>query len=252
MSEELEQAENNIELTENVTAGENSYGVSGLEKWERAGRVREIKALNPVNAEVGTPLDKKSAESVVREFGPMENEHDGRVALLPMATVGKILKHQEFDVSTILRDIPTLFKTSIRAWSESEVLKEGHKEHPNIAAFHHYVNKFTDGADTYFIRFAIRESKTKNGKPGENNIHSTAISDMNTYKNDDDSQRIRIVGPGEDNSSSFIDTRLQEFFDSVNSGSSQSAPTINPVLGSPPLSEGNYNTGDAIYNKNPA
>ncbi|GHS93227.1 hypothetical protein AGMMS50276_03090 [Synergistales bacterium] len=38
---------------------------------------------------------------------------------------------------------------------------------------------------------------------------------MNVYKNDGDSQRIRGINPGEDKSPSFIDKRLQEFFDSV-------------------------------------
>ncbi|GHS95254.1 hypothetical protein AGMMS50276_10140 [Synergistales bacterium] len=188
-----------------------------MEEQERAERVREIKALSPLSVEIGTPLDKKSAESIAREFGPMKNEHDDRVALFPMATVGKILKHQGFDVSTILGDIPILFETSIYGWPESEILRKGHKEHTNIASFHHYVNKFSDGTDTYFIRFSVTERKGKAGKTGDSFIHSTAISGVSIYKtNDDLSQSVPAQGPGLKERSSFIDTRLQEFFDSVN------------------------------------
>ncbi|GHV41250.1 hypothetical protein FACS1894187_22840 [Synergistales bacterium] len=212
-----EALEGRPELTEDTSAGENSREVSGVERQERAERVREIKALSPLSVEVGAPLDKKGAEDIAKKFKSLKNKRYNIEAGLPINTIGKIVSNKGFDVSTIIGDFPSLFGTSIYGWSESETLKEGHKEHPNIKAFHQYVNKFTNGTETYFIRFTVRESKTKTGKPGENNIHSTAISDVNVYKNDGDSQRIRGINPGEDKSPSFIDTRLQEFFDSVNS-----------------------------------
>jgi len=100
-------------------------------------------------------------------------------------------------------------------WSEPEIQREGHKTHPNIKAYHHYINKFTDGTDEYFIRFTLYEEKAKFGRSGKNIIHSTAISNITVYKNGDGSQRIRVMYPGEASSSPFLDLRLVEFFNSV-------------------------------------
>jgi len=62
----------------------------------------------------------------------------------------------------------------------------------------------------------ITEEKAKNKKMGSNKIHSTAISNTTLYKNGDGSQRIRVICPGETNSSPFFDYRLAEFFNFVN------------------------------------
>jgi hypothetical protein len=103
-----------------------------------------------------------------------------------------------------------------QAWGEPEILQEGHKSHPNIKEYRHYVNKFTDSIDEYYIRFTVTEENTKPGKTGKNLIHSSALSGVSIYKNGDDSQRNRLKVPGEAKTSPFTDKRLKVFFDSVN------------------------------------
>jgi hypothetical protein len=146
----------------------------------------------------------------------LKNLHDGRAAEFPIGSIGKIIRNKGFDVSKIIDSLPKLYEESLLAWSQQEIKKEGHKYHPNISEYHNYINKFTDGTDEYFIRFTITETKTKTKTAGKNLIHSTAISDVSIYRKGDASQRIRDSNPGEAKSSPFIDTRLQQFFDSVN------------------------------------
>lgn len=129
--------------------------------WERLAVVHEIQNLTPLDVHLtGKPLEKKEAEEVFSSFGEVEHSRYGTYAAFPKGTVGKILKHKGMDVSQMLADLPRLFSSSVLAFTEAEYKKEGHKEHPNIFAYHHYVNQFTVGAKTYYIRFSLREEKT--------------------------------------------------------------------------------------------
>ncbi len=193
--------------------------------WEAAHATHEIRALTPIEVMLtGKPLDKKAAEDVFSTFGNVENSRYGTYATFPKGMVGKIIRHRGLDVSQMLSDLPRLFAGSVLAIIEPEYKKEGHKEHPNVLAYHHYVNKFTANGTTYYIRFSLREERTKEPqKPSAKRIlHSTGISDIQIYeenKKDASSQRIRVSDPGEESKTSFIDYRLAELFDSVNTAS---------------------------------
>lgn len=74
--------------------------------------------------------------------------------------------------------------------------------------------------ETYYIRFSLREEKTKAKQKwnGKRILHSTGISDIEIYednKKDVSSQRIRVSDPGEESKTSFVDYRVADFFDSV-------------------------------------
>ena len=193
--------------------------------WEAANATHEIRALVPIEVMLtGKSLDKKAAEEVFSTFGNVENPRYGTYATFPKGMVGKIIRHRGLDVSQMLSDLPRLFAGSVLAIIEPEYKKEGHKEHPNVLAYHHYVNKFTANGTTYYIRFSLREERTKEPqKPSAKRIlHSTGISDIQIYeenKKDASSQRIRVSDPGEESKTSFIDYRLAELFDSVNTAS---------------------------------
>jgi len=161
------------------------------------------------------PVSKKEAENMVYEFKSIKNEFDGRIIEFPKNTIGKIYRHRGYDISKIIRYIPILYKTSVFGWSEPEIKREGHKTHPNINKYFHYINKFSDGNDEYFIRLTVTEEKAKQGKTGAFKLHSTAISKTSLYKNGDGLQRIRVITPGEASSSPFLDSRLAHFFNSV-------------------------------------
>jgi len=78
--------------------------------------------------------------------------------------IGKIINHKGYDISRIINFIPFLYETSLLGWSEPEIQRKEHKYHPNIKAYHNYINKFSDRNGEYFIRFTIREEKAKKNK----------------------------------------------------------------------------------------
>jgi len=182
---------------------------------ERAARIVAILNLVAQKITLNEVLNQKEAENVVRSFTPIKNVNDERIAEIPINTVGKIIKHKEFDTSRILKSIPTLYESSLLAWSEPEIKRKGHKHHPNIKEYHHYINKFTDGNNEYYVRFTLHETCVKPGKISKNYIHSTAISNTNVYKKGDGSNCIRDTCTGKKNTSPFHDLRIMDFFNSV-------------------------------------
>ena len=195
---------------------------------ERKIKVDEINNLPVKNVVLSEKADKKTAENIARAHPTITNINDGRAAGFPIDTVGKMLGHRGFDISRIIRDIPMLYETSIRAWSEPEILRDGHKSHNNIKEYHHYINIFTDCINEYYIRFTVPETKAgKTGGGGNNYIHSTAISNITIYKKGDDSQHGRLMYPDGAISSPFVDKRLREFFDSTINKITQSELKVN-------------------------
>jgi hypothetical protein len=185
----------------------------GENRLERAARIAAVKNLEIKKIETHGPLNKKDAEKQANK--DIINKKDGRIAKIPVNTVGKILGHQGYDVSKIYDSLPYLYETSILAFSEHETKKEGKNTKTNISKFHHYINKFSDGISAYYIRITLYEEKSRTKKGGRNLIHSTAISDIEIYKNGEDLQRIRGMYPGEAKSTPFIDSKIIEFFNSV-------------------------------------
>jgi hypothetical protein len=102
------------------------------------------------------------------------------------------------------------------ALAESERHIKGHKQHPNIKEYRHYVNKFADGKNEYYIRFTVMEENTKPGKTGRNLIHSTAISEATVYKKNGNPPRPNwVMGPGAADRKPSIDKKLLGFFNSA-------------------------------------
>ena len=193
----------------------------------RTGKVVEVQRLFVKSISLGRPTDKKTAENMVRAFSLITNVNDGRSALFPIETVGKILRHKGFDFSRIIGDIPYLYETSVLGWSETEMPKAGHKAHPNVKGYHHYVNKFTDGANEYYIRFTVHEEKARPGRTGRNFVHSAAISNVAVYKKSGDSRHDRVTFPGEASRPPFVDRRLEQFFGLTNNKIIDSGEKVN-------------------------
>jgi hypothetical protein len=192
-------------------------GDTDTQAKERARKVSILQNAAPVEVIPSSPLGKHDAITKAREMGEMQNNWDKKKTTLPVKVVGKITGHQGFDITTIFGDIKRLYENAIPAWSEPEASKEGHTSHPNIVAYHNYVNKFSDGTGEYYIRFTVTEERTRKGNPGSNFIHSTAISDIDVYKKTATLSNVsRIMDRGEARPSPFIDKKLQQFFDSVN------------------------------------
>jgi len=164
---------------------------------------------------IGRAKSKKEIEIIAQSFKQLQNIYDNRVAEIPLNTIGKIYGHKGYDISQIFEYIPILFEKALLGWSEPELQQEGKKAHPNIKEYHHYINKFDDGAGEYYIRFILHEEKAKPKKIGKNYLHSIAISEMAIYGKSDHPNRIRVIDPCEVNPPLFYDLRLADFLLSV-------------------------------------
>jgi hypothetical protein len=183
------------------------------------GSREQIENLPVKKITIDEPISQREAREIVRNF-PKEivNISDGRVVSFPVATVGKINSSKNPNVIRVIRDIPELYRTSIKAWSEPEIVFAGHKSHPNVKEYHHYINKFTDGTDEYFIRITVPEDKIGRAGITRNIIHAATVSEIALYKKekDDPTQRALVTYRGEGSQSPFVDKKLQEFFASIN------------------------------------
>jgi hypothetical protein len=160
-------------------------------------------------------MSQKDAEAFVRQLSPIINNKDGRVAEIPVNTIGKILRHKGYDISRIIKHISLLYKTSLPLWSELGIPRKNHKTHWNITEYHHYLNKFSDGNNEFNIRITLFEEKAKTGKKGKNYIHSIAISEIFINKKGEGLDRFRAIDPGVKAPSPFIDLKLQQLLESV-------------------------------------
>jgi hypothetical protein len=179
---------------------------------ERSANVEEINSLAVKEIAVHEPMSQKAAEAFVRQLPPILNIKDGRIAEIPVNTIGKILRNKGFDISRIIRSLPEIYATSVLGWSETEIYKESHKKHLNIKEYRHYISKITDNnANKYYFRFTVHEVNMKHGKTGKCYIHSVIISNILAYKNGDGLDRFRENSPGVKDPSPFIDIKLQQF-----------------------------------------
>jgi len=178
-------------------------------------RIERIVKLEAQKIMIHKVLSQKEAESIVRSLIPIRNINDDRIAEIPVNTIGKIIKHKGYDISRIIELLPSLYETSIFGWSEPEIKRERHKDHPNIKEYHHYINKFSDENSEYYIRFILHETIVKPGRIGKNYIHSTAISNIKSHKKDDSSDCLRDTCTGKKNTSPSYDYKLMHFLNSV-------------------------------------
>ena len=91
----------------------------------------------------------------------------------------------------ISKHLTARFQTSdaLNIGFEKEVVKDGHKNHgSNFIGYHHYLGKFSDEGNEYFIRFTVQQVRTNPSKPKSkdftpNQFHSTFISEIEVYEN---------------------------------------------------------------------
>jgi hypothetical protein len=184
--------------------------------WERLVRIEEIKNISPIAVSNTGRTSKVEAEEIFRQFGEIKNARDGRLVTFPVNTAGKILRHKGFETGKIVQRFADLFKTSFFAYSEEEAHREGRRPHPNIKAYHNYVNKFEYDGKACYIRFTIHEETVKRGG-GKNNVHSSFISDVTLYNdNGETPNQVRVINPVERSVPPFSDTKLKQLFESVN------------------------------------
>ncbi len=165
-------------------------------------------------------LGKNDIKKVFASFGEVTNEANGRVVKFPGGSAGKIHYHKGFDTGSVIRNFDALYRRSRLVVTEPP---NGHKDHSNLEKYEHYLNKFSDGLNEYFIRFTV---PIVHRGTGASYLHSSAISEVDIYKTngapslDTASNRGQLGTP-------FVDNKISNLFDVVNGvGSDESRASI--------------------------
>ncbi len=178
--------------------------------WETLAKIKTLLSVPAMKVTPHEPLEKKAVKEVFRSLGEVRNSRNGRKVKFPTGSAGKIVGHQGFDTSSIVRQFGELFESSVKILSEEEVIKEGHKTHNNHEIYEHYVNKFAVGKDEYFVRFTVPVVR----KSEEAHVHSSAISSVQIYKAENST--LYPSSASGSSSSPLVDKKLASFFASVN------------------------------------
>ncbi len=207
--------------------------------WEKAAR---IEAIEGIEAKSYTPqtVTKREAKTIFQQFEPVKKSfttdffesqdvnkqprnvskeaNSVRNAVLnvsfPGKIVGKLRGFFNTKEQSIISDIRELFDTSIYAYSSNYVASKPrpdgstHKEHSNIEAYHHFVNKADVNGTPYYIRFSVQELKSSG------QLHAAHISNVEIKKSREDSRSLLGKHQGGTALPAY-DYNLAEFFDSV-------------------------------------
>jgi len=155
--------------------------------WQAARGVEQLGRIRPLSLDGERVLpDKETVETAFRTFEKVENTNDGRSVSFPANTVGKILRHRGFNVRLIVAAFDRLFAMAVPMFSETEQIQTGHKSHPGVAGYHHYVALFEQREMRYYVRFTVHQMHAGRKKPrgaqGDAFVHSSFVSEVSRYE----------------------------------------------------------------------
>ena len=180
--------------------------------WMDVRDPEEIKNLQAQDISAFQPIkDKSELVDLFKRFGEVKNASDGRIVRFPSKSAGKMIFKKNHASA-----FKMLFEGSLQAFVEDEIKYDGHKEHPNVKAYRQYINKFTDGNGTYYIRFTVRDDS--NGSL----VHGAEISDIEIY-NENGATQFGNQTDGKPHSNNgnkpFIDNKIAYYLSGVNPSS---------------------------------
>jgi hypothetical protein len=182
--------------------------------WEAAQGARKLNAMTPLTLDDLQPaMDQKAVEALFKNFGPVENKSDGRFVTFPVGMAGKIVRHKGFDVKRVARAFDLLFVDAVPMFSELEKTKAGHKAHPEIEAYHHYVSKFEQNGKGYYIRFTVQQMRAAPRKVKSSFVHSSFISEVSIYEKGASSAGGRGSNPVLTEQSAPLDSKLAQWIE---------------------------------------
>jgi len=134
----------------------------------------------------------------------------------PKGTLGKLRKFFNTKQANLISDIRTIFDNAQYAYGSDYIITKKradgsvHKEHNNIKAYHHFINKVIVDGEQYYVRFTVQELANK----GE--LHSAHVTEVNVINkiSREDSRSLPGIHPGGTAQPAY-DTNLAEFLNSV-------------------------------------
>ena len=183
-------------------------------EWRIVRSPAAILSMGPIVIDAVEYLaDKRAIKDRFIRFGVIENASDGRKVVIPAASAGKMLGASGADIRRLAASFDVLFRNSLHVWTEPETDKRGHKRHPDVLWYHHYVCRFVCELGEYYVRFMVKEGR--GNLRSKNAVHSSTITNVSMYK----AQGARATDPGKDRGevhAPFVDNKLSLFFSAVN------------------------------------
>jgi hypothetical protein len=217
----------------------------GMREKEKARRTR-IEGIKSIEAKtyILRLISKREAKTIFQEYEPVEKSFvtdffeskDSRKQPRKTGAKSKEVKNVSLSVRfpgrsvgnlrgvfivnrpSIIADTREIFENSVYAYSSNYIIKtpryDGsvHKEHPDVEAYHHFVNKIVVGGNSYYVRFTVEEERKTKGR-----LHSAVISRIEITQ-----EKSQQVAPTElekyqgEGAKPTYDDNLTEFFNSVN------------------------------------
>jgi hypothetical protein len=210
---------------------------------ERAARIAEIEGIQAEKYIPEKAITKRNAKTILQGFKSVEKSFitdffessdvrkQPRNARKEATSVRNVALNVSFSgeivgalrgilnskKENILSHLREIFDKAHYAYSSNFIIKDKrpdgsiHKDHDNIEAYHHFVNKVAVCTDTYYIRFTVQEERKSKGK-----LHSAHISEVEVIKEKSRESRSLSGKHRGGTAKPAYDKNLAEFFASVN------------------------------------
>ena len=169
-----------------------------------------VKPAAPVTQETGNNAVKRAIKKLFALFGRVKNQTDGLEVVFNGRDSGKMMMQSGVDMRTFAPQLKELFETSVPAWTEPPMSMKGHKDHPDVTGYRHYVNKFVDASGKeFYIRFTVREHLGSEGRKG---VHAATVSEVAIYEDANAAGTVR-ANKSRGTDRAFVDIRLAKFIE---------------------------------------
>ncbi|MDR0507893.1 MAG: hypothetical protein LBH32_13905, partial [Dysgonamonadaceae bacterium] len=202
--------------------------------WEMANKLQLIEYLAAVGIKPHT-YDRAQLDNIYKAIENGKNKFDNREVSFTHNVFGKMYRKDDSLFGKIVPQLKNIFDQSVPIYSEPEIKREGHKEHPNLVGYHNYLGKVTIDGKDYYVRFTVQEQKVadknaklKDGTP--NQMHNTFVSEVELYaidtKNKTANNLTDAATNGAKDVSGITDTKLQQFFETARAARENSSKVI--------------------------
>jgi len=211
--------------------------------WERAARIEAIESIQAKSYTLNDSMEKTAAKKIFADFAAVEKSfvtdffeskderkknrtvrkeannvrNTALSVTFPGKTVGRLRGFLTYKKTNLISDIREIFENAHYAYSSNYIITEPrpdgslHKEHSNIEAYHHFINKVTVDGEPYYVRFAVQEERTSTGK-----LHSAHISTVEIINKKSRENNRSLLGDNQGGTAEpAYDYIIAEFFNSV-------------------------------------
>ncbi len=162
-------------------------------------------------------VTKSSLKDIARSIKFEKNDYDHRVAHFPAGQAGKWLYQSGEDIQPFATALGKIYKTSKLLFSEDFQSRDGHKDHPDITKYHHYIRRVIlqdedDNETAYYVRTTLTETPSANKEnPSRFEVHAETISSVAVYNEKGD--LLSTLGPNRAHRETpqFVDIKISQW-----------------------------------------